>query len=85
MIWSLGKLPSADHGKTLASFVASGLQAVHDTDVSIRTMIHSDKGGDNAAARAFYDHVCDTVKVSTVIVQNSPSHWGNFPIKSGTP
>ena len=29
--------------------------------------------------------VCDTVKVPTVIVQNSPSHRGNFPIKSGTP
>ena len=29
--------------------------------------------------------VCDTVKVPTVIVQNSPSHRGNFPIKSGAP
>ena len=29
--------------------------------------------------------VCDTVKVPTVIDQNSPSHRGNFPIKSGTP
>lgn len=57
MIWPLGKLPSADHGKTLASFVASGLQAVHDTDAGIRTMIHIDKGGDNAAARAFYDQL----------------------------
>ena len=40
---------------------------------------------------AYYDRtvtedvVCDTVKVPTVIVQNSPSHRGNFPIKSGTP
>ena len=57
MIWPLGKLPSVDHGKTLASFVASGLQAVHDTDAGIRTMIHIDKGGDNAAARAFYDQL----------------------------
>ena len=30
-------------------------------------------------------NVCDTVKVPTVIVQNSPSHRGNFPIKSGAP
>ena len=29
--------------------------------------------------------VYDTVKVPTVIVQNSPSHRGNFPIKSGAP
>ena len=29
--------------------------------------------------------VCDTVKVPTVIVQNSPSHRGYFPIKSGAP
>ena len=27
--------------------------------------------------------VCDIVKAPTVIAQNSPSHWGNFPIKSG--
>lgn len=40
MIWPLGKLPSADNGKTLASFVASGLKAVHDTDAGIKTMIH---------------------------------------------
>lgn len=33
----------------------------------------------------FGDVVCDTVKVPTVIVQNSPSHRGNLPIKSGTP
>lgn len=35
--------------------------------------------------RNFGTTVCDTVKVPTVIVQNSPSHRGNFPIKSGTP
>ena len=40
MIWPLGKLPFADNGKTLASFVASGLKAVHDTDAGIKTMIH---------------------------------------------
>ena len=40
MIWPLGKLPSADNGKTLASFVESGLKAVHDTDAGIKTMIH---------------------------------------------
>lgn len=32
-----------------------------------------------------YLYVYDTVKVPTVIVQNSPSHRGNFPIKSGAP
>lgn len=57
MIWPLGKLPSADNGKTLASFVQSGLKAVHDTDKGIRTMIHIDKGGDNAASRTFYDQL----------------------------
>lgn len=51
MIWPLGKLPSADNGKTLASFVEGGLKAVHDTDAGIKTMIHIDKGGDNAASR----------------------------------
>ena len=47
---------------------------------------------DAVAKGAFLDYVqkrlqdvCDTVKVPTVIVQNSPSHRGNFPIKSGTP
>lgn len=30
------------------------------------------------------DFVCDTVKVPSVIVQNSPFHQGNFPIKSRT-
>ena len=40
MIWPLGKLPFADNGKTLASFVASGLKAVHDMDAVIKTMIH---------------------------------------------
>ncbi len=40
MIWPLGKLPFADNGKTLASFVASGLKAVHDTDAGIKTMLH---------------------------------------------
>ena len=38
MIWPLGKLPPAVNGKTLASFVASGLKAVHDTDAGIKTM-----------------------------------------------
>ena len=60
MIWPLGKLPSADNGKTLASFVASGLKAVHDTDAGIKTMIHIDKGGDNAASRTFYDQLINT-------------------------
>ena len=60
MIWPLGKLPSADNGKTLASFVASGLRAVHDTDAGIKTMIHIDKGGDNAASRTFYDQLINT-------------------------
>ena len=57
MIWPLGKLPSADNGKTLASFVESGLKAVHDTDQHIKTMIHIDKGGDNAASQAFYNQL----------------------------
>ena len=60
MIWPLGKLPPAVNGKTLASFVASGLKAVHDTDAGIKTMIHIDKGGDNAASRAFYDQLINT-------------------------
>lgn len=29
--------------------------------------------------------VCDTVKVPSVIIHNSPFHQGNFPIKSRTP
>jgi len=57
MIWPLGKLPSADNGKTLAELVQSGLKAVHDTDSHIKTMIHIDKGGDNGASRAFYDQL----------------------------
>ena len=60
MIWPLGKLPPAVNGKTLASFVASGLKAVHDTDAGIKTMIHIDKGGDNAASRTFYDQLINT-------------------------
>lgn len=57
MIWPLGKLPSNDNGKTLASFVASGLKAVHETDPGIKTMIHIDKGGDNAASQNFYNQL----------------------------
>ena len=38
-----------------------------------------------AFVKRLLENVCDTVKVPTVIVQNSPSHRGNFPIKSGTP
>ena len=57
MIWPLGKLPSEDNGKTLASFVESGLKAVHDTDKNIKTMIHIDKGGDNGASQAFYNQL----------------------------
>ncbi len=60
MIWPLGKLPPAVNGKTLASFVESGLKAVHDTDAGIKTMIHIDKGGDNAASRTFYDQLINT-------------------------
>lgn len=60
MIWPLGKLPPAVNGKTLASFVESGLKAVHDTDAGIKTMIHIDKSGDNAASRAFYDQLINT-------------------------
>ena len=29
--------------------------------------------------------VYDTVELPTVIIQKSPFHHGNFPIKSGTP
>lgn len=57
MIWPLGKLPAQDNGKTLASFVKSGLAAVHETDPHIKTMIHIDKGGDNAASQAFYNQL----------------------------
>lgn len=57
MIWPLGKLPAEDNGKTLASFVASGLKAVHETDSNIKTMIHIDRGGDNAASQNFYNQL----------------------------
>ncbi|MCI7056717.1 MAG: DDE-type integrase/transposase/recombinase [Selenomonas bovis] len=48
----------------------------------VPAFIQTDNGSEFTYTRKT---VCDTVKVPTVIVQNSPSHRGNFPIKSGAP
>ena len=58
------------------------LPLVEGTPLEHRLERDEEDGHDRKAAQ-LVGIVCDTVKVLTVIVQNSPSHRGNFPIKSG--
>lgn len=60
MLWPEGKLKSNDgqKWKDLMQLVGAGIKAVHDVQGrnKILTMIHLDRGGDNAASRWWFDH-----------------------------
>jgi len=53
--WPVGKFAATDDGKTLAELLQSGLQAVHDSDPGIKTMLHLDNGGNNWMYENFFD------------------------------
>ena len=55
--------------------------------LTFRLSYYQGKGKDGKATYGGIDvtAVYDTVELPTVIIQKSPFHHGNFPIKSGTP
>lgn len=59
MLWPVGQLPAKDDGRALAGLVEAGLSAVHELDKAhaVKTMIHIDRGGDNALYRRFFDQL----------------------------
>lgn len=94
--WRLGDKSAAEqltrelYPMLKACAMRAGRHRVDDEALSEATfaMLNAARRYDPARKVPFTRYVwsvCDTVKVPTVIVQNSPSHRGNFPIKSGTP
>ncbi len=63
MLWDEGKVGGAyntvPQWTQFTDLLKSAIQAVHDAaeDESIQIMIHSDRGGDNAGCRWFYDNL----------------------------
>jgi arabinogalactan endo-1,4-beta-galactosidase len=61
MCWPVGKLDGDKPGPwhNLAGLLKAGFRAVHDGSGGhpIITMIHLDRGGDNAGARWWFDHI----------------------------
>ncbi|MCL6591737.1 MAG: arabinogalactan endo-1,4-beta-galactosidase [Firmicutes bacterium] len=61
MLWDVGKVgdefDTPAQWDQLAELVKSGLLAVRKTDLTIQTMIHIDRGGDNERSRYFYDNL----------------------------
>lgn len=51
LLWPYGKVP--EYGN-IARFVGAGIQAVRDTNVSVRTMIHLDNGGNRELYRGWF-------------------------------
>jgi arabinogalactan endo-1,4-beta-galactosidase len=63
MLWDVarvsGEFDTAGQWDNLRTLLKSGLHAVKAVDSSIRTVIHTDRGGDNAASVRFYDRLAD--------------------------
>ncbi|MGN8833407.1 glycoside hydrolase family 53 protein [Selenomonas montiformis] len=59
MLWPVGQLPAKDDGRAFAGLVEAGLSAVHELDKAhaVKTMIHIDRGGDNALYHRFFDQL----------------------------
>jgi arabinogalactan endo-1,4-beta-galactosidase len=61
LLWPDGRVDSnsPDQWKHLAALLNAGIRAVHDAEgnVRIKTMIHLDRGGDNARSVWWFDHI----------------------------
>ena len=64
MLWPVGEIYAEDPGRwsefaTLVQAGIDGARAGNPEGHDLRTMIHIDRGGDNAGARWFYDHLLE--------------------------
>ena len=57
MLWPDGRNDTPEGWTRLAKLIAAGMRAVHEVDPAIKTMIHLDRGGDNAGCRWFFDNL----------------------------
>ncbi len=56
MLWDVGRI-NHDNFENVSALIKEGYNAVKACDPSILVMLHTDRGGDNAAARWWYDGV----------------------------
>lgn len=57
MLWPDGRNDSPEGWKRLARLIDAGCKGVRESGKGIKTMIHLDQGGDNAACRWWFDHL----------------------------
>ena len=83
MLWEDGRIYAADgqHWQQFTDLLKAGLQGVHDGAgaANIRTMIHIDRGGDNAGARWFFDNIA-AYNVNFDIIGLSYYPWWHGPM-----
>ena len=62
MLWPAGQIyhGGREHWAEFVTLLQAGLRGAHEGgSAALRTVIHIDRGGDNAGARYFYDHILD--------------------------
>jgi arabinogalactan endo-1,4-beta-galactosidase len=80
MLWPLGQIYSGDTQRwpefaTLVKAGLAGARAANPRGQRLRTMLHIDRGGDNAGSRWFFDHVLEQGVRFDVIGESFYPFW----------